>query len=188
MREKRACAWLCPTPCSPPAGQRITRGQPGGGVEATGRCRKPLWAMDGTLWRPRSPAERQTAVNGGELGGRRWVQGGRAETGFLLVVEGAKPLHLLRRSRICRHAVASTTPQAHLPRSGNKQSAPQAHRPPSSEASPLSPPYNSAAHGNHRNWVRGTDNRPPVRTAGDRKTFSSAGYARCGRPAPGSGG
>ena len=33
------------------------------------------------------------------VGGRRWVQGGRAETAFLLVVEGAKPLHLLRRSR-----------------------------------------------------------------------------------------
>ena len=27
-----------------------------------------------------------------DLGGRRWVQGGRAETAFLLVVEGAKPL------------------------------------------------------------------------------------------------
>ena len=34
------------------------------------------------------------------VGGRRWVQGGRAETASLLVVEGAKPLHLLPRSGI----------------------------------------------------------------------------------------
>ena len=41
-----------------------------------------------------------------DLGGRRWVQGGRAETAFLLVVEGAKPLHLLPRSGICCGAAA----------------------------------------------------------------------------------
>ena len=47
------------------------------------------------------------------VGGRRWVQGGRAETAFLLVVEGAKPLHLLPRSGI-------RAAQPHLPpRSGN---------------------------------------------------------------------
>ena len=54
-----------------PHPRQLTHCQLGEGVEATGRCRKPLWATDGTLWRPRSPAELISVIDGGDLGVRQ---------------------------------------------------------------------------------------------------------------------
>ena len=61
------------------------------------------------------------------------MQGGRAETAFLLVVEGAKPLHLLRRRR-------HLTPQAHLPRRRrNRQRS--WHQPPAPQVQSIVVPF-----------------------------------------------
>ena len=53
---------------------------------------------------PPAAPEQAKGINSAALPGRRWVQGGRAETAFLPVVEGAEPLHLLPRSGICQRS------------------------------------------------------------------------------------
>ena len=100
-----------PTPRSPLARGTHTHGQPAVGVEATGRCRKPLWARDGTLWRPRSPAERTAVIDGGD----RWGPTGFAKGGF-----GDPPL--ARRVGAKAHSAAA---QPHRQRSWlHRQSQP----------------------------------------------------------------
>ena len=90
-----------------PHPRQLTHCQLGEGVEATGRCRKPLWATDGTLWRPRSPAELISVIDGGDL----WGPTGFAKGGF-----GDPPLarrvgataHSRRRSRNLRYEIRDT--------------------------------------------------------------------------------